>query len=172
MAASRSSDRAAREPFLPLLAVLSFAAVGLALVSQHVFQMQPCAWCTLQRLIYLLIGALALIAWLRLRGRSRATRLNVLALIAAALSLYGVAVALYQHFVAARSQSCALSLADKLIKGANLDELAPWLFKATAYCSEANVPLFGLPYAIWSALLFVLLTFLALRAAWRPARRF
>jgi protein dithiol:quinone oxidoreductase len=172
MAASRSSDRAVRGPFLPLVAVLSFAAVALALVSQHVYQMQPCAWCTLQRLIYLLVGVLAAVAWLRLRGGGRATRLNVLALIAAALSLYGVAVALYQHLVAARSQSCALTLADKVIKGAHLDEVAPWLFKATAYCSEANVPLLGVPYAIWSALLFALLTFLALRAAWRPARRF
>ena len=157
--------------FIPLIAFVSFAAVLVALATQHLFDMQPCAWCTFQRLIYLVIGALAVIAWLRSRVGLRRARLSLLALTMALLSAYGVAVALYQHLVASRTESCSLTLADKVIKAAHLDEFAPWLFKATAYCSEANVPLLGLPYALWSALLFALLTYLALRGSWQSARR-
>ena len=34
--------------------LMAVAAVGAALVSQHVFDIQPCPWCVLQRLIFLL----------------------------------------------------------------------------------------------------------------------
>ena len=34
------------------VAVVCVAALGAALVSQHVYDMQPCPWCVLQRLIF------------------------------------------------------------------------------------------------------------------------
>lgn len=168
--------RLARNPFMPLAALLSFAAVGVALISQHRFEMHPCAWCTLQRLIYLCVGGLALAASLNSlkssahRSGRGAPRFSMLAALCALLSALGVTAALYQHLVAAKSESCAMTLADKIIKTPQLDLLAPWMFKATAFCHEANVDLFHLPYAIWSVLLFGLLLFLSLRATWRAAR--
>jgi protein dithiol:quinone oxidoreductase len=161
---------------MPMVAVLSFAAVLIGLLSQHVFDMQPCAWCVLQRLIYIVIGLLALLAWWRnskvksTGGLRSEPRLNQLAVLCSVFSLAGVAAALYQHFVAARTDSCAVTLADKIVKWPGLDTLAPWLFKASALCSEANVELLKLPYAIWSALFFLLLLFLSLRGSWRAAR--
>ena len=59
---------------LAAMAAASLGAVGLALVSQHVFDMQPCPWCVLQRLVFVLIalaagtGAL----WRRPAGRAAA----------------------------------------------------------------------------------------------------
>ncbi len=165
-----------KSPFMPLVAMLSFAAVVFALVSQHYFDMQPCSWCVLQRLIYLVIGLFALAAWWR-NSRIRSTgglrsepRMNPLAALSSVFAVSGLAAALYQQFVAAKSESCAMTLADKIIKGAGLDELAPWMFKATAFCHEANLALLNLPYAIWSALLFLVLLFLSLRGAWRASR--
>ena len=53
-----------------LVAGVALAGVGAALVSQHVFDMQPCPWCVLQRLIFVVIAAAAgvgaLAAWLGL----------------------------------------------------------------------------------------------------------
>ena len=46
-------------PVLLLIAGASLAAIGAALVSQHVFDMQPCPWCVLQRAVF---AALALVA--------------------------------------------------------------------------------------------------------------
>ena len=39
------------------IASISLLAVLIALVSQHVYDMQPCAWCVAQRMLYLLIAA-------------------------------------------------------------------------------------------------------------------
>jgi protein dithiol:quinone oxidoreductase len=150
-----------------LVVVLAWGAVGLAVVLQHAFDMQPCAWCTLQRLIFLVVGALALIVWWRQNAGERALPWVALGV---GFSIAGLCAALYQQFVAAQSQSCALSLADRIIKGASLDQVAPWLFKATAFCHEANLPLLGISFAIWSAALFVVLeTLLVLSALKRPA---
>jgi protein dithiol:quinone oxidoreductase len=148
--------RPARSGWLLLVTLLSWGAVALAVVLQHGLDMQPCAWCTLQRLIFLVVGLWALVGWLQ-AGRP-ASWLWVAP--GAALCVAGLMAALYQQFVAVHSQSCALSIADHIIKGAALDQLAPWLFKATAFCHEANVPWLGVPFAIWSAALFVVLEIL------------
>ena len=154
-----SSQRA-----LGLVALLAFAAVGAALVSQHSFDMQPCPWCILQRLLFVLIGGVALVG-LALRGGSarRATALVVLVLAGC-----GIAAALWQHFVAASSSSCNLTLADRIVSGLGLDGLMPEVFQARASCADAAVNLLGVPYAFWSLLLFAALALLAGIAFTRP----
>ena len=146
-----------RRVLLAGAAVLALAGVGVALVSQHLFDMQPCAWCTFQRLLFLVFAVFALIG------------VRAAAALALLTALAGIGAALWQHFVASASQSCAMTLADRIIKGGRFDEFAPWLFKATAFCDEANIPLAGIPYALWSAALFALLAGLSV-AALRRAR--
>jgi len=136
-----------------LTLALSIGAVGAALVTQHVFDMQPCPWCVLQRLIFV---ALALVAVLGLLWTSRLGR-RVAAVIGVALAALGVAAALWQHAVAAKSASCNLTLADRIVSGLQLDALLPQVFAATASCAEAAVQLFGVPYEYWSLALFGLL---------------
>lgn len=132
----------------------AFAAVGLAVGLQFYADMQPCAWCTFQRLLYLIVGAMALLAWSLSESPAAARVVSVVPLLAA---LGGLAAALYHQFVAADSASCALTFADKVISTLGLDQQLPWLFEARALCDEANVPLLGLPFAIWSAILFAML---------------
>jgi len=57
------------------IAIASLAAVGAALVAQHRFDMQPCPWCTLQRLIFLIVMMAAVIAAIVFveRGHRRVT---------------------------------------------------------------------------------------------------
>lgn len=140
-----------------LAACALFCALALVLgqVAQHVFDMQPCAWCVLQRLIFLVAGvACATGAWAL---RSRPGRLGA-ALVADLAVSAGLVAALYQHFVASRTDSCALTFADRLVMALSLHELAPSMFLATASCAEANIPLFGVPFALWSAAAFLLLS--------------
>ena len=144
-----------------LIATLSIGSVAIALVLQHSFGMQPCAWCTVQRLIYLVIGVIALIAAFPLGVLSSRILMGLIVL----LSFLGIVAALYQHFVASNSSSCALSFADKLMIKSGLDGGIPWLFQATALCQDANIPLAGVPFAIWSLALFALLGVIAARAA-------
>jgi disulfide bond formation protein DsbB len=148
------------------VALACLAAVGAALVSQHVFDMQPCPWCVLQRVIFLAI-ALACglgLAWRRGLGRRVSAGLGLL------LALWGVAAALWQHFQAAASASCNLTLADKIVSGLGLTGLWPDVFEPRASCAEAAVNLFGVPYDLWSLALFALIA-LALFGVMRQPER-
>ena len=144
-----------RTALLASIVVLSLGAVGIALGTQHLLGMEPCAWCVLQRLIFVAIALAALLGWLL--GRVFA---GILVL---GLSLAGIAAALWQHFVAAASESCNLTLAEKIISGLGLDGSLPEIFQPRASCADAAVKLLGLPYEFWSLALFVLLGVLALR---------
>ncbi len=148
-----------RTPLLLGMALFSLGSVAVALWTQHALGMEPCPWCILQRIIFVLVGALALLglAW---RG---AAGTLITALLLIALSLAGVAAALWQHFVAAASDSCKLTLAEKIISGLGLDGSLPEIFQPRASCADAAVKLLGVPYEFWSLALFVLLGAMALR---------
>lgn len=139
-------------PLLALIALLCFGAVGLALVSQYKFDMQPCPWCTLQRLIFLVIGTFALLGLLL---RSSGIR-QMLALGGLMFAICGMASALWQQFVAAKSDSCNLTLADRIMQALGLYDHAPEVFAPMASCAEAAVTLIGIPYAFWSLFVFLL----------------
>jgi protein dithiol:quinone oxidoreductase len=135
--------RLTRRGALLALSLLCFALVGAALVSQHVFDMQPCPWCILQRVIFLVI-ALLLLAGAWLPGQA------VFIVGSVAFALAGIVTALYQHFIAAKSASCNLTLADKIISGLGLDKAIPPLFEVKASCADAAVDMLHLPYEFWS----------------------
>jgi disulfide bond formation protein DsbB len=141
------------------IAGLGLGAVAAALFTQHGLGMEPCPWCILQRLIFVVIAAAALLGLLW-RGRAGTWFTAALVL---ALAASGVAAALWQHFVAAVSDSCAQSLAEKVISGVGLDGSLPEIFQPRALCADAAVRLLGLPYEFWSLALFVLLGLMALR---------
>lgn len=147
-----------RRPFASI-ALMCLSAVGMALVTQHRFGMLPCPWCVLQRLIFVSIAVIAMPAVLVPRPDVRRTS----ALLAGLLALCGIAAALYQHFVAAASNSCKLSLAERIMSATGLDEALPNVFAPWASCADAAVRLFGLPYEYYSLTLFVLVL---VAAAW------
>jgi protein dithiol:quinone oxidoreductase len=136
------------------IAALALAAVAAALVTQHGFDMQPCPWCVLQRLIFLSIALVALLA-----AAWPTAGIGVLL-----LGLSGIAAALWQHFVASASGSCNQTLADRIVSGLGLDGLLPEVFQARANCADAAVELLGLRYELWSFALFVLLVAIGGRA--------
>ena len=143
--------------------LLPFAAVCAALVSQHVFKMEPCPWCVLQRVIFLAIALAALPGFLL---TLRPVRLASTALVVV-LAGSGAAAALWQHFVAAASASCNMTLADKIVGALGLDALQPEVFEARASCADAAVNLLGVPYEFWSLALFAALAALVVNAAQR-----
>jgi hypothetical protein len=96
----------------------------------------------------------------RLLRQPDSPRRDWLALLGA---LRGVASALWQQFYAVSQLSCDRTLAERIITGLHLDRLAPDLFIAYASCADAAVDMAGVPFAIWSCALFVLL---ALLIAW------
>ena len=132
-----------------VVALLCLGAGGAALVSQHVFDMQPCPWCVLQRAIFL---AIAIACGVGLLWRRLGAALGIV------FALCGIAAALWQHFQAAASASCNLTLADKIVsRWLHLDSVAPDVFEARANCADVVVSLLGVSYDFWSLGLFILI---------------
>ncbi|MEO7336621.1 MAG: disulfide bond formation protein B [Caldimonas sp.] len=152
---------------LGAVAVGCLLAVGIALVSQHRFGMEPCPWCVLQRLIFLAI-ALACVLGLAWRGATGRAVAGTLALL---FAFGGGTAALWQHFYAAASASCNLTLADKILNALQLPRLLPDVFEPRASCADAAVNLLGVPYDIWSLGLFVVVALTAVSVLKRPERR-
>ncbi len=146
---------------------LSLVVVAAALYTQHALGMLPCPWCVLQRLVFVVVGTVALFgaAVNSPRVRRAAAALMLLG------ALAGASAALWQHFVAASSTSCKLTLADRIMSTTGLDVLLPDVFGAWATCADAAVKLLGLPYEAWSLAVFVLLGAVAVRLLRLPARR-
>ncbi len=149
---------------LSSVALISLGALAAAWVSQHVYGMQPCPWCVLQRAVF---GALAMTAVLGLLVRRRRGALIAVSITGLGLALAGGAAATWQHFVAASQVSCNLTLADKIVQALQLDQAWPGMFSATVSCADAAVRLWGVPYEYWSLALFALL---AGMWAWVPRR--
>lgn len=150
-----------------LVFLLAWGGVAAALVTQHGFGLEPCPWCVIQRLLYLLAGLFALGSMF---VRQRAGIARSLLGLSALASIGALATALYQQLVAAKTGSCALTSADRFLMATGLDEALPSIFKATAACDEANAPMFGVPYALWSVALAILLLGL-IANAWAGAGR-
>lgn len=136
---------------LSAIAFVSFGAVGGALLSQHLLDMLPCAWCIVQRMIFIVIAVVAMLgALVPLRAVKRLALIITLM-----LSVMGIAAAWHQWTVAAAQFSCDQTLADKIVSGSGLDASMPWLFGIYATCMDAAVSILGLDFAVWSLLLYI-----------------
>ncbi|MDQ2928285.1 MAG: disulfide bond formation protein B [Pseudomonadota bacterium] len=157
----RTGGRAAPAvwPFA-FVALASFGAVAAAIVTQHVYAMDPCPWCVLERLLFVVIGLFALLGlvWRRATGSRLAGTFALLFAIA------GMAATMWQHFVAAKSASCNLTLADRIMTATQLDRLLPDVFEARASCADAAVTLAGISYDFLAAAVFLACAIAMIRA--------
>jgi disulfide bond formation protein DsbB len=141
-----------------LVSFICFGSIGAALVSQHFFDMQPCPWCILQRMIFILIGIASLGVYAV--SNNKKSSLGLLGSISL-LSTCGEVAALYQLLVASKSFDCKVSLAEKIIFWTDLNNLVPDVFGIFAMCGDANPLVFGIPYIYYSIFLFMAISSLA-----------
>lgn len=153
---------------LNVIALICVGAVGIALVSQHVFDMPPCAWCVLQRLIFLAIAVTCWAGMLASRFGQLAPR--IAACVSALLACGGLVSGWYQHTVASEMFSCDLTFADRFMVETGLDAGVPWLFGIYASCMDARVELLGVEYVLWAMALFTILIILSVAAAVQRSR--
>lgn len=152
---------------LRLISLLSMSAIAFALISQYAFDMQPCAWCVFQRLLYLIIGFVALTLTL---GQPKRARLSFGAVGLMIIAIAGVISAIYQEKVAANTFSCAKTFADQFMIKSGLDAAVPWIFGIYASCMEARVKVLGIEYAWWSMAMFSFIAVLGM-FTWFKLRR-
>ena len=145
------------------LGVFGLVAVGMEL--QHLLRLAPCPLCIFQRLLYLIIGLVALAGVLLPGGR-----LLWSALIAA-LAAGGVAVAGYQTWMQAfplLATECGYSdpnAIERLIDWLGMEW--PSLFLATGFCTSREWEFLALSMANWSLLIFAGIVGYAALLFWR-----
>lgn len=142
-----------------IITILSLMGLAVALISQHVFEMRPCAWCVFQRLILIVCALIGFIGFIASKCLI-STRITAVLGIAASIS--GVVSAWYQYSVASNMFSCSQTFADKFMLISKLDTALPWLFGIYATCADAKVTLLNIDYAIWGLILFLLIGILNL----------
>jgi disulfide bond formation protein DsbB len=149
----------------------SLLALAVALIAQHAFGIEPCAWCVVQRIAVVAVALLALFAAV-LCGAGMRPLAMLIATGVLALSVGGAVAAWYQHTVAAKQLSCAFTWADRTLMDWQLDAWIPGLFKVGATCADAaKALLLGLPFEMWSGAWFVLTAAVSLIALFHLARR-
>lgn len=140
--------------------LLTISSIGIALISQHVFSILPCAWCVLQRLIYLSIAIVVLMCLLL---PQRQLKLLVSLTFVLPLCIAGIVAAWYQYDVAQNLVSCNQTLADRIMHSATgLDQSMPWLFGIYGDCASSKASIFGLDYALVSLCMYALLALITL----------
>jgi protein dithiol:quinone oxidoreductase len=150
-----------------LLAGLCAVLVVASLVLTTWFSLHPCHLCIFQRLVYLLLAAVGLMAGL-LAPRPATRWVGFLAL---PLAAGGLMVAVYQTWLQAQpagSVSCVggnPGLLERLVEW--LGHWQPELFLATGFCADVEMTILKLSLANWSVLGFTACLVLAYRA-WRP----
>jgi protein dithiol:quinone oxidoreductase len=155
---------------LVAIGVLSLVALLIALVSQHGFGIEPCAWCVMQRVVVIAIILVAFAGALIARGLPRLGPI-VAALLLLTLSICGVLAAWHQHTVAAKTLSCAFTWADRNLMAWQLDSIWPAMFRVGATCADAaSARLAGLAFEVWSGALFVIVAVAALAVIVRVVR--
>lgn len=136
--------------------VLCFGSVVLALISQYMFDMQPCAWCILQRMIFVFIGFLAFCSLFTNTKKS-----NICVWFGIELfTTLGIAAAVYQFTVASKSFECGISLAEKIINMSYLNEILPSIFGVMGLCGE-SISILGIPYVLLALFMFMLISSLS-----------
>lgn len=134
------------------LALGVFGLVAVGMLMQHMLRLAPCPLCIFQRLLYLVIGAIALMGWLLPMLR------HLWAGLVALPGLGGVAVAGYQTWMQAFPElatECGYSepnLIERLVDWLGMQW--PGLFMATGFCTSREWEFLGLSMANWSLLVF------------------
>lgn len=149
-----------------VLALGSWGLVGVGMELQALLRLSPCPLCIFQRLLYLVLGALALFGLFWPRGR------RLLAGAIMAIATGGFATAAYQTWMQAfphLAPECSFTdpnAIERLVD--QLGMLWPSLFLATGFCTSREWEFLSLSMANWSMLIFA---GIAALAAWLTVKK-
>jgi len=156
MAESRTiADRCSRIFTLVFLACVGI--LGFALYLQHVEQLDPCPWCIVQRLLFIAVGLISLVAALHRAGPLIAT---FYAMLGAATALGGAAAAGYHVYLLAdeeRLKACAGSAVERFLDRTDVGSWIPPLLQYDGPCTIADWSFLWLSIPEWSLIWFIVL---------------
>ncbi|MBV8624609.1 disulfide bond formation protein B [Herbaspirillum sp. NPDC087042] len=155
------------KPVFLLVALVCIALLGFAMYLQIVEEMQPCPLCVIQRYMFVLVAAFALLGYfMPLPARRAGAALGVLA------ALGGAGTAIWHLYVKAHpGVSCTTDPLETALNQLPTAKLWPQMFTADGFCSAPWPPVFGLQIPTWSLIWFVLLALVLLVQVFARAPR-
>lgn len=141
-------------------AAMSLGSVAVACSLQILWGLQPCPMCILQRYALLVIALASLLSALYPERGVRALRWLI-----TVAALAGVAASLrIQWVISVPSATCGRDAWATFFNKLPMAQWWPGLFESTGICGDKVPPVLGVPFHIWSLLLFLGLALLA----WAP----
>ena len=145
--------------------VVSFGVVGLALYLQQLHNLEPCPLCIFQRIAFMVLGLLFLLAALQYPQAGGRKIYGLLQFVAAAV---GAGIAARHVWIQANPDlvmsECGAGMG-YMFDNFPLSHALSWVFKGTGECSTIDWTLFGLTIPQLSLIAFVLLALYALLLA-------
>lgn len=136
-----------------LIAVVSFALLGVALYFQYAEGYQPCPLCIMQRFAFVGIGLFSLLAALAQNTRTLWQGLGMLS------GVGGIAVAGYHvSLLLNPKSSCGIDPLENWVNALPTARLLPQVFYSDGLCTAPLPPLLGLSFPAWSLIWLVILT--------------
>lgn len=154
--------------WLNLAGVLVVAGLfAFALIVQHVYRLQPCPLCMIQRFVFFAIGGLFLIAALH---NAKQLGARIYAVLIVLTSAWGVAVATrhiwIQHLPKDQVPGCGPGL-DYMLKNFPMADIWQELMHGSGECAEKSWTFLMLGFPEWALVWFVLLGVFAVMVGWK-----
>ena len=149
------ADRCSRIFTLVFLACLAILGFGLYL--QHVEHLYPCPLCIVQRLLFIAVALISLIAALHRAGPLTAT---IYAMFGAATAVGGAVVAGYHIYLQAdeaRANACTGSVVERFLDQTDIGSWIPPLLQYEGPCTLKPWSFLGLSIPEWSLICFIAL---------------
>jgi disulfide bond formation protein DsbB len=147
--------------------VVSFGVVGLALYLQQLYNLEPCPLCIFQRIAFMVLGLLFLLAALHHPGDCGRKVYGLLQFVAAAV---GAGIAARHVWIQANPDKvmteCGAGMG-YMFDNFPLSHALSWVFKGTGECTALDWDLFGITIPQLSLIAFVLLALYVLLLAFR-----
>jgi disulfide bond formation protein DsbB len=137
--------------------VVCAGLLGFALYLQHVKGLDPCPWCVVQRLGFMLVGLIALVGALHRPGMAGTVGYSLAGFAAAAAGAAAGAYHVWLQSDPERAAKCVGSPVERILDALQVGRIAPPLLQYDGPCTLKPWSLLGLSIPEWSLAWFVLL---------------
>ena len=162
-----SVSRSASRRVFVLIFLICVGLLAFALYLQHWQGLDPCPWCVVQRLGFILVGLIALVGAIHGRGAAVYSTLGALAAVA------GAAAGAYHVWLQSdpvRASKCIGSPVETTLDWLQLGKLAPSLLQYDGPCTLKPWSFLGLSIPGWSLTWFVVFALVLLALALKARR--
>jgi len=150
-----AADRGGR--LFTLIFVVCIGLLGFALYLQHVEKLDPCPWCVVQRLGFMLVGLIALVGALHRPAAIGRVVYAIFGFVAAAAGAAAAAYHLHLQSDPERAAKCVGSPVERILDQLDLGRMIPPLLQYDGPCTLKPWSFLGLSIPGWSLVCFVLL---------------